>query len=80
MPEALTLRFLSRHFGSLLDSDREVSKQIADDHARAMLAVYLVLRGSRQLPLDDTGMVERDGVMGAVLVVARDNAQQRHGT
>jgi hypothetical protein len=79
MPEAVVLRFLSRHFGSLLYSDREISKQIADHHARTMLAAYIMLRGSRQLPLDDSSMVERDGIVGAVLVVARDNAQQRHG-
>jgi hypothetical protein len=73
------LRLVLEHFRTLLDAHGEIAEQVADRHARAVRAVYLMVRRRGQLPLDGVCVVDGEGVVRAVLVVARRDGQQRHG-
>lgn len=68
------------HSRALLDAYGEITKQIADCNAGAVLAVYLGVGRGGQLALDGLGMVDCEGAVRAVLVVVRGEGQQRDGS
>ena len=62
----------------MLHPHGQVPEQIPNHDTCAMPARQFLSRGRGQLPIYDFGVVEGDGVVRAVLVVARGDDEERH--